>query len=166
VRGAVVTGRAERPFVVPVAALRRRAGSTERVVLEGVIEELAVTGSEVPAGSVVRLDAVLEAVSGGVLVRGRVHASWRGACRRCLEPVVGELAGEVDELCLDVPDEEHYEAGREALDLEPLVHDACILALPLAPLCAPGCRGLCVWCGANLNLGPCGCGEQGPAGAG
>lgn len=164
-RDATVARRAERPFVVPVAALRRRVGSTERVVLEGVIEELAVTGSEVPVGSPVRLEAVLEAVSGGVLVRGRVRGSWRGACRRCLEPVVGELTGDVDELCLDIPDEEHYGVGREALDLEPLVHDACILALPLAPLCAPSCQGLCAWCGANLNLGPCGC-EEGRPGAG
>jgi len=33
----------------------------------------------------------------------------------------------------------------------------------MQPLCTPECRGLCPRCGADLNLGDCGCGgETGP----
>ncbi len=31
----------------------------------------------------------------------------------------------------------------DLIDLEPLVRDEIVLALPLVPLCAPDCRGLC-----------------------
>jgi uncharacterized protein len=31
------------------------------------------------------------------------------------------------------------------------------LALPMKSLCREDCRGLCPECGANLNLGSCGC---------
>jgi uncharacterized protein len=41
--------------------------------------------------------------------------------------------------------------------LRPLVRDALLLELPLAPLCRPDCRGLCARCGADLNAGPCSC---------
>ncbi len=41
------------------------------------------------------------------------------------------------------------------LDLDPGVREAAILARPMAPLCRPDCRGLCVRCGADLNEGPC-----------
>ena len=33
------------------------------------------------------------------------------------------------------------------IDLEPLVRDALVLALPLVPLCSEDCRGLCSGCG-------------------
>src|SRR6185312_14060322 len=41
------------------------------------------------------------------------------------------------------------------LDLEPVLRDALVLALPLAPLCRQDCPGLCAECGALLaQAGP------------
>ena len=59
-------------------------------------------------------------------------------------------------------DEETYPLRGELLDLQPLVRDALLLELPLAPLCSEDCRGLCPTCGADLNDGPCSC-DQAPA---
>ena len=39
----------------------------------------------------------------------------------------------------------------DQLDLEPMVREAVLLELPLAPLCRPDCAGLCPECGANRN---------------
>jgi uncharacterized protein len=38
-----------------------------------------------------------------------------------------------------------------------VVRDACILDLPLAPLCRADCAGLCPECGVNRNLEQCSC---------
>ena len=54
-------------------------------------------------------------------------------------------------------DEETYPLRGEMLDLQPLVRDALLLELPLAPLCNEECKGLCPACGADLNDGPCSC---------
>ena len=54
-------------------------------------------------------------------------------------------------------DEDTYPLEGDQLDLRPLVRDALLLELPLAPLCREDCRGLCAECGADLNLGPCQC---------
>ena len=39
--------------------------------------------------------------------------------------------------------EETYPLVDDEVDLEPLVRDAVLLELPLAPLCRPDCLGLC-----------------------
>ena len=51
-------------------------------------------------------------------------------------------------------DEERYLDG-DLLDLEPVLRDAVVLALPMSPLCLQDCPGLCVECGVPLaDAGP------------
>lgn len=45
----------------------------------------------------------------------------------------------------------------EKLDLEPLLREQFVLAIPFAPLCAEACKGLCSQCGIDLNTGTCSC---------
>jgi hypothetical protein len=52
-------------------------------------------------------------------------------------------------------DAEGYSLRGDLLDFEPVLHDALVLALPLAPLCQDDCPGLCVECGVPLaQAGP------------
>jgi uncharacterized protein len=102
----------------------------------------------------------MEAVSEGVLVTATAHAPVTGECARCLEPVhqqvdvkVQELFGYAADDGLDAAD--GYPLQGDLLDLEPALHDALVLALPLTPLCREDCPGLCVECGALLaEAGP------------
>jgi uncharacterized protein len=67
----------------------------------------------------------------------------------------------VRELCSEGADPElGYAMTADRLDLEPIAHDACILELPLAPLCRPDCLGLCPSCGVNRNHETCTCTEK------
>jgi uncharacterized protein len=43
------------------------------------------------------------------------------------------------------------------LDVVDMLREQLLLALPMKPLCAESCRGLCPECGANLNSASCGC---------
>ncbi len=49
----------------------------------------------------------------------------------------------------DDADDEYLLDG-DLLDLEPALRDALVLELPLAPLCADDCPGLCSECGVRL----------------
>jgi uncharacterized protein len=124
-----------------------------------------VAASVVPADAEVVADAVLDSLDGGIEVTATVSAPWRGECRRCLKPVSGRLSSEVREMyrprrAHEGPDDdETYLLGPDQLDLEPLVRDALLLELPLAPLCGVHCLGLCPTCGADRNEAPCGCPE-------
>ena len=149
------------PFVVNVAALLQRPGSRRPEHRRGTIGGLAVTGSCVPSESEVEVSLELEAVPGAVIARGTVRAPWEGQCRRCLAPTGGTVLVEVQELFDEAGQtEETYGLVGDQIDLEPLARDAVLLDLPLAPLCRELCQGLCPRCGADLNLGSCGCSEE------
>jgi uncharacterized protein len=147
-----------RPWLVAVGALRRRPGTRIEVAVAAPIDDMAVSNSWVPEGADVHFDGAVESTIGGVTVIGRVRAPVEGVCRRCLDVARSELDIAIRELCVDEPDPElGYGVGPEWLDLEPIVRDACILELPLAPLCRDDCQGLCAVCGANRNRETCSC---------
>ncbi len=154
-------GSGSRPFVVPVATLRKNNGSTRRVIRHAEIGGLAAVGVMVPEGSEIGADLELASYPGGITVEGTVTASWLGECRRCGGPVAGQVRTEVRERYAprggSEDDEDAYPLGGDELDLEPLVRDAVLLELPLAPLCSEACLGLCPQCGTNRNVSGCDC---------
>lgn len=50
-----------------------------------------------------------------------------------------------------------YPYQGEEVDLEPLLREQIVLAVPFAPLCSESCRGLCPVCGIDRNSGTCTC---------
>ncbi len=120
----------------------------------------------VPEGGDVRLELRLESVMEGVLVTGTGSAAVRGECVRCLEPIGRELDTDFQEL-YSYPDagerfggvsgepagddeEQELVLIDELFDLQPVLRDAVVLALPLQPVCQDDCPGLCSDCGARL----------------
>jgi len=148
------------PFVLDVRELGRRPGSM-RAVRRGIPApaDLGVELARVPAGAPVELDLRLESVVEGVLVSGTVTAPVTGECARCLGPVsdtvtvdLRELFAYADSATAETTDsDEVSHLAGDLLDLEPVVRDAVVLALPLSPLCRQDCRGLCPGCGAALD---------------
>jgi len=121
-----------------------------------------------PAGD---LEVRLEAQRAGrdVIVRGHLHGEIVQECRRCLGVVQSPLDEEVTFLYRPGLTEAEAEAAAvytmaersQEVDLGPAVREHVILAAPQYPVCRESCRGLCPRCGADLNLGSCGCGEAG-----
>ena len=103
----------------------------------------------------------------GVLVTGTATVALVGECARCLEAIDDDVTVDLQELFVyddqrasdrDHGDDElEDETGRledDLLDLEPLLRDAVVLALPFQPLCEDDCPGLCTECGARLADDP------------
>lgn len=157
------------PWLVSVTALRKSIGNRRSEVRDGTAAslgrvELKVGDTVVPPDAEVEAAADLDSLDGGIEVSGTVRTTWVGECRRCLRPVSGPLEAAVREVYRPRPaggessdDDETYPFSGELLDLAPLVRDAILLELPIAPLCRDECAGLCPTCGAVLDDGPCGC---------
>jgi uncharacterized protein len=154
------------PYLVPVAQLLRDVPSTLEVSFEAPFDEaheFAPRGPvetdvfpEAPVSVAVRL----QSFSGGLRVTGALEAPWHGVCRRCSVPVLGLSQVRVAERFVDERgpgDDEAYLVENDFVDLAPMVHDAILLDLPLAPLCREDCRGLCPTCGADWNEESCDC---------
>ena len=146
------------PLVLDIRDLGRRAGSMTEV--DRTVPAPADLGggvAVVPPGSDMELSLRLESVVEGVLVSGTATVTVVGECARCLDPVEWLETVPFTELFLHEPGPEEEELpvlDGDLLDLEPVVRDAVVLALPLAPLCRPDCPGLCPECGARLADDP------------
>ncbi|WP_343035759.1 DUF177 domain-containing protein [Isoptericola sediminis] len=147
--------------------LSRRPGTMREVAtVVAAPADLGTAVIGVPEGADLTLGLRLEAVMEGVLVSGVVRGTAVGECARCLDPISQEVTVRVQELFVyperaeaaeEAGDEE---AEDEALliddqaDIEPVVRDSLVTALPFQPLCRPDCPGLCSECGARLEDDP------------
>jgi uncharacterized protein len=143
------------PFVLDTRELGRRPGSMRAAhwtaeAPEGWGLELV----RVPAGTPVELDLRMESVMDGVLVSGTLTAEVDAECGRCLEPLRTALDADIQELFAYEPDPGDADAPTldgDFINLEPLIRDAVVLALPLNPVCDEDCSGLCAGCGEPLR---------------
>ncbi|GAB2743585.1 YceD family protein [Kitasatospora kifunensis] len=162
------------PLVFDTHELGRRPGSLRKVERTspapeglGIVDVIGV-----PVGSEMDLKLRLESVVEGVLVTGTTEAHVTGECVRCLEPIEDDLevdfqelyyypetdergrrASSQDELS-EEDEEETYRLEGDFFDLQPVLRDAVVLALPLQPVCQEDCLGLCSECGARLSDDP------------
>ena len=152
------------PLVLDTRELGRRPGSQREASLTvPAPADLGIEVLAVPEGAPVELDLRMEAVMEGVLITGTAQAGLEGECARCLEPIHEDLVVNFQELFVydDIRDSADAEEDDEVsmlrddlVDLEPLLRDAVVLALPFQPLCEDDCPGLCVECGARLADDP------------
>jgi len=158
------------PLVFDTRELSRRPGSMlemQRTVPApddlGDIDLIAI-----PPGQPIELDLRLESVVEGVLVTGSAHATATGACVRCLDPMTRHVGSHFQELFAyadraahhhevateDDDDDEVYELVGDLFDLEPVLRDAMVPAMPFQPVCRSDCPGLCSECGTHLAEDP------------
>lgn len=152
------------PWVIDTRDLGRRPGAMRCYHRDVVLPARWGMGViEISSGGQVSLDVRLESVVEGVLVSGTASASLAGQCARCLDPLVDFLEVQLTELFAypgtategSTDPEEVSRVVNDLVDLEPVVRDALLLALPQAPLCSESCPGLCPECGDKwVELGP------------
>ena len=150
------------PLVLDTRELGRRPGSQRLVSYTAEAPaDLGIEVLRVPEGSPIEFEIRLEAVVEGVLVTGSAQAELTGECARCLEEIHDEIVADFQDLFVydDVEtdadeDDETRRLEGDLVDLEPLLRDSVVLALPFQPLCQDDCPGLCAECGARLADDP------------
>jgi len=104
---------------------------------------------------------------------GKLAGKVELSCARCLEPVRQAVDRSFDliyrPLGVDRRKEEvsiseaeteigYYEG--EGLELEDVLREQVLLAVPIKVVCSAQCKGLCPRCGQNLNEGGCNCNDK------
>ena len=105
-----------------------------------------------------------------ILVRGHLEGALQLNCSRCLTPFSLPVEADFDLLLAPGPNrmiEAEEELSKADLDrdfytgetvnLENILREQVLLTLPLKPLCAETCKGICPRCGADLNQETCQC---------
>lgn len=170
-------------MVVTVDQIREGGLSLDETLSESflthALAEVKDTGFR-PDGPAL-LQVKLQKTGSGVLLRGSTEVTVHTPCRRCLADVhlrvpVSFTLNLVSQAALaggdeDRGDDEQAERGGsfdlarvdeelfdgKTIDLDPIVREQVLLALPMHAVCRDDCKGLCGSCGQNLNEGQCGC---------
>lgn len=139
------------------------------------------TGFRAVEGST--LNARFRKVSRGVILDGAFDFTVKAPCKRCVQEVIrtfpveftlnlvpeallradhqseegeddasGESGGSFD---LEKAEEDVFNG--KTIDLDPIVREQVLLALPMNVVCGEDCKGLCPMCGQNRNEAQCVC---------
>lgn len=130
------------------------------------------------AGSEVK--ATFHKVSGGVLLTAELKAEVTAPCKRCLTDVDlsvpvsftlsllprvraegdseddedGPRRSQIGSFDLEDANQEPFDG--KTIDVDPIVREQVLLALPMYVVCDEDCQGLCPVCGQDLNEKQCG----------
>jgi uncharacterized protein len=132
------------PYTVSAHDVMHRPGELREHVLEfDAPERMGEAVASVKQGAPVRIDLRLEGLHDGVLVSAEVDTVASAECVRCLDPIELPVEVEFQELFAYSEDEAFDFAIRDDhVNLESVVRDAVVLALPFQPVCRPDCPGL------------------------
>ncbi len=162
-----------------ISSLSHRSGQT--LMVDTTMPAPSGIGDDIVGiqeGAPITITARLESLSSGLLFTGTVSADLTGQCTRCLTDVEDtldlpvsaffsyqdqgerkadkEAEEEIEVTDLDENSQDVYSLDPSAslINLESLLRDNLVQALPLQLLCKPDCLGLCSQCGINLNDNP------------
>lgn len=106
-----------------------------------------------------------------VFVNGHFETRAQVECDRCLQPV--ELPVSADFELEYIPDSEYESDGSvaelteaemsvavfdgDAIDIDEIVKEQVLLAVPTRMLCREDCKGICPQCGMDRNTSECNC---------
>lgn len=117
--------------------------------------------------------ADLQSSTEEIRVQGRLRVTLGMTCDRCAEPFQQEIDQEFDLIYSPAPEtspgaeiaigpsDSHiafYEGN--GLDLNDILQEQVLLAIPLQRVCRADCRGICPTCGQNRNETDCQCREK------
>jgi uncharacterized protein len=134
--------------------------------------EIEFTDETLRQATPLKAAGVAELISravGEIRIKGHVAIELEALCDRCLEPARIPVESDFDLFYRpeeSAASEEHeidageaeiafYEGG--GIELEDVLREYVLLALPMQVICREGCKGICPVCGADRNLADCGC---------
>lgn len=145
-----------------MARLKDAPAQQRRYRLTGTVEPFPGPGGELVQITLpVELDLIVTNAGDFLWAVGEVKAAARLVCSRCLREYTQKLEGRFEEKY-----RLHGEAAdgggeipraTDEIDFTDRVMESLVLSLPMKPLCAESCLGLCYYCGKDLNNGKCDC---------
>lgn len=137
---------------------------------EGAIDQRAALDERVAVVGPATVNGTVRVAGGEVFVNGHIRTRAAVECDRCLKQV---------ELPVDADFELEYVTGQtyastaaaeltendlsvsvfdgETIDVDEIVKEQILLAVPTRTLCRPDCKGICPECGIDKNTGDCDC---------
>jgi len=135
--------------------------------------QIDFSGENLEQGGPLRTSGAAELLphtGGEVRIQGRYSVEMIGPCDRCLGSARFPLESGFDlfyrpvsviardeEVAIDEGESELGFYEGEGIELEDILREQVLLALPMQRICSENCKGICPVCGKNRNEADCGC---------
>ena len=136
-------------------------------------DELGSFDERVSVVEPVKVSGSVRVTAAEVLVNGHIETRARVECDRCLQPVELQVKTDFDLQYITGGAYESSDAAElnqedltvsvfdgETIDVDEIVKEQILLAVPTRMLCRPDCKGICPDCGIDRNTGDCACGNE------
>jgi uncharacterized protein len=136
-------------------------------------DELNLDDDRMRLAGIPRVSGRIEQKGRRVEVEGRLVTQVEVECDRCLKPVELPVDARFEREFMTAQDYEEQQAVElteddldlsvydgEAIDIDELVKEELMLAVPAQVLCREACQGICAVCGEDKNLVNCGCATE------
>ena len=136
-------------------------------------EELGAFDERVSLAEPVKVTGKVRIAGAEVFVNGHIETRAQVECDRCLQQVETPVSADFE---LEYITGTEYAASQaaeltendmsvsvfdgEAIDVDEIVKEQILLAVPTRMLCRPDCKGICPDCGIDKNKGDCACGAD------
>jgi len=133
-------------------------------------DELNPVDERVKLSGTARVNGKIRLAGNEVFVNGHIETRAQVECDRCLKPVDVPVNADFE---LEYITGSEYESGGaaelteaemsvsvfdgDAIDVDEIVKEQILLAVPTRMLCGEDCKGICPQCGIDRNTGQCNC---------
>ncbi len=151
-------------FPVNIGTIAEEHGASLQVTGELPIERITLGTETYELEGPATFDVTIADTGTAYVAYGKANAVVHAQCARCLRDFDLPVEGDVDIYFVvpahagEVPEEQDFAlVDSDQVDLGPAIETALSIALPLAPLHDPDCKGICPECGTDLNEEECDC---------
>jgi uncharacterized protein len=149
---------------IDVSKIKNVKSAIENIMIQSAVDTVYYGYPEIKPLSDFIFNGKIENKGDLLVLTGTVKGSLELICSRCLKPFTWNFDADIFETYTNHPEiaaaDEYEEINLftgDEIDLLPQILKQVFLEIPMKILCKPDCLGLCSKCGADLNLGDCGC---------
>lgn len=153
-------------MIINVYHLRHTEGASKTFKFSEVFTPLKLGTDEYTFTEPIDVTLDIENVGKSLLVRGNITLAIAVNCSRCLKPFTycSQLAFEDEwfpgEFATEATDESAFIFNKDEFAIDDRIIEQIVVQLPMKFLCSEDCKGLCLKCGADLNMDACSCSSE------
>ncbi len=157
---------------VEIRTIIRNIGSSIEIKTKISPEEIELSYQDIEFTQDVEFEgSVTSADKDLMILKGIAGTVIKSQCARCLKDVETRIVADINatfkshyqrdtDLTREADPEEEYTYEGYSIELDKVLKDSLILALPSKFICSEDCKGFCEWCGNNLNEKDCKCKDE------
>ncbi len=152
-------------MVLDVSQLIQNDGAVKELNFSVSLEDMSFNGQEISFDTPCDLSGEIKNISGTLHLTLDANVTFTTQCARCLDNVSVQHSFPVSEMFSKTAPKEDTEDEVTVLmsgsiDLGEVTERAFVGSIPINYLCSDDCKGLCKFCGVNLNRESCSCADD------